>query len=121
MSSHMVDIRADLYSLGCTLYFLLSGQVPFPEGSLMEKLMKHQVQQPEPIERRRPEVPPGVARIVRKLMAKQPAERGDALPPWCTPGSEGVLIAQPVEFAVQEAPPVVSASEASRDTVISAA
>src|ERR1043165_1348541 len=108
MSSHMVDIRADLYSLGCTLYFLLSGQVPFPEGSLMEKLMKHQVQKPEPIERRRPEVPPGVARIVRKLMAKQPedryqspAELADALTPWCNPGSEGGLIAQAAEFAAQ--------------------
>jgi serine/threonine protein kinase len=70
-----VDIRADLYSLGCTFYFLLTGQVPFPGGSLALKLMQHQQQEPTPIEELRKDVPPGLIPVVRKLMAKKPEDR----------------------------------------------
>ncbi len=48
--SHTVDIRADLYSLGCTFYFLLAGAVPFPKGSLVQKLYKHQFEEPVGVE-----------------------------------------------------------------------
>src|SRR5262249_7414794 len=60
LDSHRVDIRADLYSLGCTLYHLLAGRPPFAGGTLGEKIAKHQLQDPVPVEQRRPEVPPGV-------------------------------------------------------------
>jgi PAS domain S-box-containing protein len=70
-----VDIRADLYSLGCTFYFLLTGQVPFPEGTLVKKLRKHRKEEPTPVESIRPEVPSGVLAIVRRLMAKRPEDR----------------------------------------------
>lgn len=70
-----VDIRADLYSLGCTFYFLLTGQVPFPDGTITEKLIHHQMDEPRPVEEVRRGIPRPVANIVRKLMAKQPAER----------------------------------------------
>ncbi len=73
--SHTVDIRADLYSLGCTLYFLLTGRVPFPGGSLTEKLFRHQHQQPEPLRSLRPDTPPAVTALVSRLMAKWPADR----------------------------------------------
>jgi eukaryotic-like serine/threonine-protein kinase len=72
---HGADIRADLYSLGCTFYFLLTGQVPFPGGTLISKLDKQRWQTPEPIEKMRAEIPPGVASVVHKLMAKRPADR----------------------------------------------
>jgi serine/threonine-protein kinase len=72
---HKVDIRSDLYSLGCTFYFLLTGQVPFPGGSTLEKLVRHGTEEPTPVTNLRPEVPAPVAAIVRRLMAKQPAER----------------------------------------------
>ena len=75
MDSHTVDIRADLYSLGCAFYYLLTGRGPFPGGTMVEKLMKHQLEEPLPVEKLRPEVPPEVARVVRKLVAKKPVDR----------------------------------------------
>lgn len=75
MSSHDVDARADLYSLGCTLYHLLTGKVPFPGGEALQKLMRHQHEELPPVEQLRPDVPAEVAAIVRKLMAKKPEDR----------------------------------------------
>jgi WD40 repeat protein/serine/threonine protein kinase len=74
-NSRNVDIRSDLYSLGCTFYFLLTGQPPFPGGEVLEKLLKHRLDEPVPVERLRPEVSSGVAAIVRQLMAKRPEDR----------------------------------------------
>src|SRR5262249_47525074 len=68
LESHTVDIRADLYSLGCTFYYLLTGKVPFPGGSLADKLVKHQLHEPQPVERLRADLPVEVAAVVRKLM-----------------------------------------------------
>src|SRR5262249_27648078 len=69
------DHRADLYGLGCTFYFLLTGKPPFPDGSPIEKLLKHQVDPPQPLQALRPDVPNELAQIVARLMAKEPAER----------------------------------------------
>ena len=75
MDSHDVDIRADLYSLGCTLYFLLAGRPPFPGGEALQKLLKHRLEEPAPVEQLRPDARPAVAAVVRKLMAKRPEDR----------------------------------------------
>ncbi len=72
---HGADIRADLYSLGCTFYFVLTGQVPFPGGSLISKLDKQRWQTPTPVDELRLDVPAPVASVVRKLLAKKPADR----------------------------------------------
>lgn len=72
---HEVDCRSDLYSLGCTMYFLLSGQVPFPEGNSMQKLLAHFKKTATPIEEWVPNIDPSVAGIVRKLMEKNPDNR----------------------------------------------
>jgi serine/threonine protein kinase len=72
---HAADIRSDLYSLGCTFYFALTGQPPFPDGSDLEKLVKHQLHEPLPLPGLRPEVPAGVAAVIQRLMAKQPSAR----------------------------------------------
>ncbi|MCE9564192.1 MAG: serine/threonine protein kinase [Planctomycetes bacterium] len=69
------DIRADIYSLGCTLYFLLTGQVPFPGGTLLQKLDKHRSHQPIPAEQLRPGLPPHILEVMRRMMAKRPADR----------------------------------------------
>ncbi len=74
-NSRAADIRSDLYSLGCTFYYVLTGQVPFPADAPMEKLLKHHLEEPRRVEQLRPEVPSGVARLVRRLMAKSPDAR----------------------------------------------
>jgi serine/threonine-protein kinase len=73
--SHKADIRADLYSLGCTLYFLLTGRVPFKAATLADLLHKHQTEEPTPLEQVRPEAPLQLGLVVKKLMAKKPADR----------------------------------------------
>ena len=75
LDSHNVDARADLYSLGCTLYFLLTAHAPFPDGTLAQRLMKHQSEEPQPIIEVRPDAPPELIKICRKMMAKKPEDR----------------------------------------------
>ena len=65
----------DQYSLGCVLYYCLTGRVPFPEGSAVEKMMAHQTKDPTPIRELSPEVPDGLCKVVAKLMAKTPDDR----------------------------------------------
>jgi serine/threonine-protein kinase len=74
-NSSTVDHRADLYSLGCTLYFLLAGRAPFPDGTAVEKLLRHQLDAPPPVQDLRPEVPDVLATVVARLMAKAPGDR----------------------------------------------
>jgi WD40 repeat protein/tRNA A-37 threonylcarbamoyl transferase component Bud32 len=73
--AHQADIRADLYSLGCTFYFLLTSRVPFPGGTLVQKMDKQRWETAPSVDQLRREVPAGVAAVVRKLMAKRPADR----------------------------------------------
>jgi serine/threonine protein kinase len=72
---HSVDIRSDLYSLGCTFYFALSGQRPFKGSTVLETVVKHMQEEARPLTALRAELPPAVAAVVSRLMAKEPAER----------------------------------------------
>ena len=69
----------DQYSLGCVLYNCLTGQMPFPEGSAVEKMMAHQNKEPTPIKEYAPEVPDVVVEVVHRLMAKKPEDRYSGL------------------------------------------
>jgi hypothetical protein len=69
------DARSDVYSLGCTLYHLIAGRVPFPGSSFSEKVEAHESREPAPLEEVCPEVPAGLALAVGKMMAKRPADR----------------------------------------------
>ena len=74
-NANTVDIRGDIYSLGCSLYYLLTGQAPFPDGTLMHKIMQHQQAEPRPLDSFRGDVPAPVAAILKRMMAKTPADR----------------------------------------------
>jgi serine/threonine-protein kinase len=85
-----IDIRADLYSLGCTLYFLLTGQPPYPGRSAEQKLLCHHREPLPGLDRHRTDVAPGLVGVLRRLTAKKPAERyqtpaeaAEALQPFC--------------------------------------
>jgi serine/threonine protein kinase len=69
-----VDHRADIYGLGCTFYFMLTGNVPFP-GNIAKKLIGHQTKEPEPVSMLAPETPPELERVVKRMMAKKPKDR----------------------------------------------
>ena len=75
INSHGADERSDIYSLGCTLYFLLTGHPPFPEGSISERLLKHQTDTPPSILKDRPDAPPILVTICERMMSKKPDER----------------------------------------------
>src|SRR6516164_4740763 len=70
--SHAVDIRADIYSLGATMYFVLTGRTPFGEGTIAQKLLWHQTRQPRAIRSLRPDLPDGIAAVLDKMMSKDP-------------------------------------------------
>ncbi|MEI7684877.1 MAG: serine/threonine-protein kinase [Planctomycetota bacterium] len=70
-----VDARSDLYALGCTIYFALTGRGPFVQGTSRDKVRAHRLQEAEPIQQRNPAIPDGLARLVQRLMAKDPAAR----------------------------------------------
>lgn len=73
--SHAVDARADIYSLGCTLYFLLAGTPLFNEGTIPQRILAHQTQPPPDVRKSRPEVPDDLIKILEKMLAKQRARR----------------------------------------------
>ena len=73
--SHAVDARADIYSLGCTLYFLLAGAPPFNEGSIAQRILAHQTQPPPDVRKAQSEVPDDLIKIMEKMLAKDRARR----------------------------------------------
>jgi eukaryotic-like serine/threonine-protein kinase len=75
LNSPTVDGRSDIYSLGCTFYFLLVGHAPFPEGTLTQRLVGHVSEKPVPITEKRPEIRADLVAIVDRMMAKKPADR----------------------------------------------
>jgi serine/threonine-protein kinase len=117
-NSHAVDIRADIYSLGCTLYFLLTGRPPFAAAeTAMEKMLAHLSDEPPPVRSLRPEVPEELAAVLGKMMAKDPAARyatpadvAQSLLPFTKPGV--VLDAEPLAAGPLVAVPVATATPA---------
>lgn len=75
INSHNVDVRADIYGLGGTLYYCLTGHPPFPFGTIPQRLLAHQKQEPASILIDRPEAPDDIINICSKMMAKNPDDR----------------------------------------------
>jgi len=120
LDCHDVDARADVYSLGQTLYFLLTGHPPFPEGSVAQRLMAHQTRSPEPIEHVRPDVPIELVTIYEGMTAKNPDDRyqtagevAEALSTWLSdrPGDSGFL---PLAASLRPAPRLAGTSDPTR-------
>ncbi|MDY0169207.1 MAG: protein kinase [Thermoguttaceae bacterium] len=100
---HRIDIRADIYSLGCTLYKLLAGRAPFDEpryAAVMDKIVAHAKKPPVPIVRLRRDVPKELVSVLNRMMAKDPARRfqtpaevADAVGPLCVGADLAALLA----------------------------
>ena len=93
--AHTADIRADIYSLGCTLYDLLAGHAPFAEGTITTKVTAHMERTATPLSEVRKDVPAELSRIVERMMAKDPSKRyqtpadvAAALEHFATPGTK---------------------------------
>ncbi|MBN1853258.1 MAG: serine/threonine protein kinase [Pirellulales bacterium] len=69
------DTRSDIYSLGCTLYFMLCGSPPFAEGTVLQKLLKHQSDPVPDPRQKRPDLPAEISSLIAKMLAKSPEER----------------------------------------------
>lgn len=102
-----VDGRADLYSLGCTFYYLLSGQVPFPGGTALEKVMRHGSEAPKAVQTLRPEVPDAVGTVVHKLLAKNPKWRYEKAADLAA-DLENVLKGRRADWSAPARPPATS-------------
>jgi len=71
----VVDTRSDIYSLGCAFFYMLTARPPFPEGTVLQKLLQHQGDKPPDIHDFRPELPGEVQRVLQKMLAKDPSHR----------------------------------------------
>ena len=69
------DLRSDLYSLGCTLYFMLTGSPPYPGGTMLQKLLSHGNAPPPDARALRKEVSVNLVAVIQKMLAKKPADR----------------------------------------------
>jgi serine/threonine protein kinase len=123
-----VDIRADIYSLGLSFYYLLAGRSPFQDGTTSQKLIWHQVRLPKPIRSLRSEVPEELAAVIGKMIAKEPSLRHQtplevaaALTPWTQeqvpPPSAEELPLLPLTFRDGAAGPGSPGPPVSRDTL----
>jgi serine/threonine protein kinase len=102
-----VDARSDLYGLGCTMYFALTGQPPFPGGDSKSKIRRHRRSVPPPLQELNPLVPADFAAIVHPLLAKRPEDRPTA----------GELRQQLLPFADAEPPPYAAPTPSVQDVV----
>ncbi len=74
-NAHSVDHRADIYSLGCTFFYLLTGRAPFTEGTIAERILKHQTERPTDVRAEREDCPHALADVCMTMLEKDPDQR----------------------------------------------
>ena len=104
VDSSDVDARADVYSLGATLYFLLAGHPMFPNGRAAQKLMWQQSKDPVDIRQLRPEVPDGLATVIHRALAKNPADRFQTAAAMAAELARFAVTSPPEPGAIADAP-----------------
>ncbi len=119
-----VDARCDVYSLGCTIYFALTGRPPFPGGSTKEKILRHRNEEPAPIAQLNAAVPAGFVGLVQRMMAK---DHGQRLPSaaavrhelmgWADKGS-GLPLDRPEDTGYEQAVARLEAEEPSAEQIV---
>lgn len=122
VSSHNVDSRVDIYSLGCTMYFLLTGHPPFHKGSLAQRIAQHQTQPPPPIEAERPDCPRALIDICLRMLAKSPGDRYQTMDEvcrdirtWLEQGESALVGSSPAMLATARAHTATKQGAPSRD------
>jgi serine/threonine protein kinase len=118
-----VDARCDVYALGCTLYFAVTGRPPFPGGTPKDKIKRHRGEDPTPIPQLNPDVPPAFIGLVRQMMTKDPAERLPSaaaarheLLTWADKGP-GLPLDRPEDTGYEEAVAVLESKEPSAEQI----
>jgi serine/threonine protein kinase len=121
-----VDARCDVYALGCTMYFALTGRPPFPGGTSKEKIFRHRGEEPEPLAALNPAVPPQFAALVQRMMVKDPAGRMESaalvrheLMRWADKGP-GLPLDQPEDSGYRQSVEQLEACEPSAEMVAEA-
>jgi serine/threonine protein kinase len=105
LDASKVDVRADIYSLGCTFFYLLTGRAPFRAESLSALLLKHQNEPPPPLRTVRPDAPPALEGLLMRMMAKKPEQRPATATEVAT-ALEPLARGQPMTIAVPPPPPI---------------
>jgi serine/threonine protein kinase len=119
-----VDARCDVYALGCTLYFTLTGRAPFPGGTPRDKILRHRTEEPTPIPQLNADVPPAFIGLVRRMMVKDPDQRlpsaavvRQELLAWADKGP-GLPLDRPEDTGYEQAVALLEAKEPTAEQVI---